>query len=776
MVDLPSFMEGVEKELRRNIEANREQYDIITSEGESIKVVAGPGSGKTTVIVLRILKAIYVEGMNPDQIMATTFTRKAASELKSRILSWGEGLRKFFLDDPKMDNSQRTHIQRLNFDSIVTGTIDSISESIMSDYRQPDKNPPILIERFVARTFMMRELHFKITEEERIIFQQEHDSISPDMKKMRNAKDKISFLLEIHSRLAENLIPVEEIADRLPIISKIIMGFRNTLKERLYVDFPALETSFLEFIKSSDSEEFKSKIRLLLIDEYQDTNVLQEKIYLNLGKKVVSNGGYIIVVGDDDQSIFRFRGSRVFLFSDLETRSESFGICFKTAFLSTNYRSSPSIVRFCNDFSLLDSKYQTVRVREKPQMSIGRDECDDYPIFGIFRDTVRELSEDLARLVHQFVTNGFFEFDTEDGKHWIFEGKNQSAADLVLLCNSPVDLSSGGNERLPLCLRTRLRAMEPPINVFNPRGTAIGNSSNVSILCGTLLECLDPDGAVLSELIISDEIRRTITDWRRDATRFIPNAPPFKSCTLNEYVRSWREGRPYPSRGKWDKDEVAVLDIIYNILSWIPEMHNDAEGMVYLESICRTVNSAMQISYYDSKIKFDENTHLPLERTVKELYETIIIPLADGLVEIDEELLFTVPLEDRLNIMSIHQSKGLEFPITIVDVSSDFKTDHRTQRMMRFPEKLDNTACIEDLLRNYSAELWSDRGGLDSIFDDIIRKYFVSFSRSQDVLILVGLMPSIVSGTKIKNIATGWDRDRNWAWNRLQNISMVRRW
>ena len=52
-------------------------------------IVAGPGTGKTTVLALRVLKHIFVDGFSPETIMATTFTRKAAKELRSRILSWG---------------------------------------------------------------------------------------------------------------------------------------------------------------------------------------------------------------------------------------------------------------------------------------------------------------------------------------------------------------------------------------------------------------------------------------------------------------------------------------------------------------------------------------------------------------------------------------------------------------------------------------------------------------------------------------------------------------
>src|SRR5436309_1195394 len=62
---------------------------VLAPPSPPVFIVAGPGTGKTTVLSLRVLKHVLVDGFSPDTIMATTFTRKAADELRSRILSWG---------------------------------------------------------------------------------------------------------------------------------------------------------------------------------------------------------------------------------------------------------------------------------------------------------------------------------------------------------------------------------------------------------------------------------------------------------------------------------------------------------------------------------------------------------------------------------------------------------------------------------------------------------------------------------------------------------------
>ena len=95
MIDYKEFEEIVVDILERDISSNEDQNLAISSPmDQSLFIVAGPGSGKTTVMVLKILKFIFVDDVSPNEIMATTFTKKAASELLSRILSWGDKIKK----------------------------------------------------------------------------------------------------------------------------------------------------------------------------------------------------------------------------------------------------------------------------------------------------------------------------------------------------------------------------------------------------------------------------------------------------------------------------------------------------------------------------------------------------------------------------------------------------------------------------------------------------------------------------------------------------------
>ena len=126
-------------------------------------------------------------------------------------------------------------------------------------------------------------------------------------------------------------------------------------------------------------------LKLVLVDEYQDTNLLQEQIYFKLAEAAACNGGSFTVVGDDDQSLYRFRGATVDLFTNFKERCEKhLKIAPELINLSKNYRSTCSIVDFCNRFAVLDDDFQGVRVDGKPPIEAARtgDFCD-FPVLGM---------------------------------------------------------------------------------------------------------------------------------------------------------------------------------------------------------------------------------------------------------------------------------------------------------------------------------------------------------------------------------------------------------
>lgn len=783
MISLDDFINSTKStELRRDLTSNKEQLDAVTSPVNfTLKVIAGPGSGKTTVLVFRVLKLIYVDDVRPEEIIATTFTIKAANELKSRILSWGEIIRQYALDNLTLSEEVRWRIENLNFNQITAGTIDSISEEALTEYRNPGDNAPVIVDNAVALSLMNKKGYMGtglFSPSVRTIFEEELKKI---FGKVPTGDKRSEYLINLNNRLKENLISTDKLRG-FPCTKKCLDKYNDYLEEKLLMDFPMLEQEYRDFMKTPKGVEYLGRYKFVLIDEYQDTNLLQESIFRELMANAVRNGGSCMVVGDDDQSMYRFRGSRAYLFNDLEKRMESSGVEFKQFFLSKNYRSTPNIVDFYNRFIAMDREYQNARI-QKPEMTAERKDCINYPVLGMFRDTVVKLSRDLSDFILKLVRGGTYTFRDNDDKEWTIKlGDGGSAADIVLLCSSPAEYGSNHKPRMPHLINDYIAPRG--VEVFNPRGQELQNINNVGLICGLTLLCIDPLNDYLTmkyekgsgKVWASKDAYRVITEWRAGATSFINSAPDVRGVSLKRYVESWQLMNPL-NGSKW-KDDVTLVDIMYNLLPWVVPLHKELEGLVYLQAICRTADNSSHVNNFDGRIVFEYEWKYVngkrikdykgiMRSSVKAALTDIFIPIASGEVDIDETLLSDAPY-NKLDIMSMHQAKGLEFPITIVDVASDFSTNHAKQRFKRFPNENDPdaTSMTENFLAELSPEVKIDRNDVDRCFDDMIRRYYVSFSRPQDVLLLVGLTPNRydLDGKVIPNVGTGWTRDGTWVW------------
>jgi len=798
MIDWGDFERAVINNLNRDIsrQRNRSQNDAIRSAlNQSLFVVAGPGSGKTTVIALRVLKLIFVDDIDPINILVTTFTRKAAAELRSRILSWGDQLRRVFIHQSR-DSRVRSRLKKLDFNRIVTGTLDSIAEEILGEYRAPGTPPPIVIEDFVSNALMIKVGLFNHG-------RHNNPSLREYIANLRgtawglNLSEISTTILKIKDRFHHDLIDVDQFRSNshhpgIPIVCDTIHDYTLELQTRLLFDFSRLEQEFLIRLRDRTLDRFLQDIKFVLVDEYQDTNLLQEQIYFELIRAALRNGGSVTIVGDDDQSLYRFRGATVDLFQTFLPRiNGNLHIQPTIIYLSQNYRSTPIIVNFCNDFITLDNPYQNARFQNKPRITPMRSRpYTNYPILGMFRENVDQLASDLAEFIHESIYGGGVQVQDRQGNQYTIEvdlqrrSRAQAAGDIVLLCSSPREFDTQGRPRLPRLLRNELNRLSPPTKVFNPRGQNLEIIDEIQVLCGLILECIDPNSTVQNGTNLPLVVRDTFNTWRRSATVYIDSdPPPTTRRSLRDFVDAWRSRTPLGRRRTWGREIITLIDLVYKLVTWIPSMQNDIEGLVYLEAITRTINQAGLFGNFSGQIIFDQrNPHLE-QASIREALWNIFMPIATGAIEIDEDLLETLP-PDRLNIMSIHQAKGLEFPLVVVDVGSDFRRIHTSHAFKRFP-RLNNNGRVdrksdvnmEDELRPYSPLGQPQRLPLDRAFDDLIRHYFVAFSRAQDVLMMVGL-DSVKNGYEtrsgqrtIPNIATGWDRNENWRWGRgLPNL------
>ncbi len=744
---------------------NEEQREAIEQKPtRALFIVAGPGTGKTTCLALRILKLILVDDVLPHGLLATTFTVKAAAELRSRILSWGFRLIEALQANKKLSATTREQLAKLDINQVITGTIDSICERVLRDYREAGTQPPILVDDYVAKTLMLREGLFKA--------------------KRYEDTDLDTFFLDLHggSRFGFNVGKKNDLAQSIwdhrfqdqvdwraflrnsprdqrgarSLTGEIFDDYNQALLDRGMMDFAMLEQEVLNRLRNNQLGEFLKQVKVVLVDEYQDTNLLQEGIYFEIAKACK---GALTVVGDDDQSLYRFRGATVELFSDFEKRCQTaLGQKPKKVFLKTNYRSTKTVVKFVNSYATLDAAYQSVRVKDKPPLTHSPDAEKGTPILGMFRADVVTLAADLADFIHKIFRGKGYRLP--DGTLLQAAESGGDVGDCALLCSSPGEYNFGGDPRLPLLLRQELRRKEKKIETFNPRGQDLTGIPIIKQFGGLLLECLDPGGVIEAQFKnLPQGISTTFQSWRQAAVNFVDS--PEAAEGLKEFAVAWVERDPQKRGWEWPHT-VAVLELIYGLVHFFPELHDDPEGQIYLEVFTRQVSACEQVGKFSARVVTDPANPTLGDASIKELIRDFLAPIASGTIKVNEDLMEAFP-RDRLSILSVHQAKGLEFPLTIVDVGSDFRTNHRANAFKRFPRDGGPSHAMEDLLRPYTVLGAPTRSAADRAFDDLYRQYFVAFSRPQEVILLVGLTTTL-PGAAVPNVATGWSRTGNCPW------------
>jgi DNA helicase-2/ATP-dependent DNA helicase PcrA len=478
-------------------------------------------------------------------------------------------------------------------------------------------------------------------------------------------------------------------------------------------------------------------------------------------------------VGDDDQSLYRFRGATVELFAAFAKRfKQALGKTVQRSYLVQNYRSTPEIVAYYNAFIKEDTQFSGARIRPlksdvKPMSpSIG------LPVLGMFRNDVDELADSLATFIKDVFRGKGAKVPVGNDKTTLLKAASAggNVGDAVLLASKVKEWQPGWGAdppkaRLPLLLRSALARHE--IDVFNPRGQALRDQEPVQTLLGLMLECLDPSDRAnpQGKLSLQAGITRSgltyFEKFRRQANNLIATNPkPNQPHTLKAFVKAWNTQTSQTS-GSWP-DEWPLLELGFTLLTWLPSFLDNPEQQIWLEAITRTISQAGLFSSYRSTL-LREPPHLERSRTAA--VRDVIRPIAEGLIDVEEDLVLTQP-RDTFSIMTIHQAKGLEFPLVIVDVSSDFKRNHRANAFRRYPSAPSTVTRLEDELAQF-CEVGAtrvERSALDRAFDDIVRQYYVAFSRPQSCLLLVGLNASLGGNNPVQCVATGWRRDGTWSW------------
>lgn len=297
---------------------NEVQRDAVTTTDGPILVVAGPGSGKTRVLTYRIAHLIQ-QGVAPWEILALTFTNKAAREMKERIA--------------------RVVGQKAN--KIWAGTFHSIFARILRVEAAKIGYPSHFT---IYDTDDTKSLISTIIREMNL----DKNTYSPNAIRSRISQAKSALITPKLYRQNAELMEQDRMAKR-PYVADIYARYTARCKKAGAMDFDDLLYRLYELLQKNPDgvlEKYREKFRYVLVDEFQDTNHLQYAIVRKLVEYPESPRN-ICVVGDDAQSIYAFRGATIQNILDFEKDFAQHGIqVFK---LEQNYRSTEHIVQAANE-------------------------------------------------------------------------------------------------------------------------------------------------------------------------------------------------------------------------------------------------------------------------------------------------------------------------------------------------------------------------------------------------------------------------------------------
>lgn len=770
------FVDLVVRVLGVTRKPNPEQHACLAHAPDTpLLIVAGPGSGKTSVLVLRALRHVMVDRIAPEEIMITTFTRKAAKEIRTRLIEWGAPLLDTAIGEASGDYAE--FLGSIDINRFITGTLDSICEEMLSASRAPGERSPVVIEAFAANNLLAR--RGKIFEVASRIGQPFDNYLAlytNSDSAPRTLGDKTRVIRTIIDRLVQDEVDLtayegagdHQVARRG--VGEIYRNYLEHLSSTHQMDFPALEKAFLSKLGGRALPNPVGSLRAILVDEYQDTNPLQERIYLELAK---TTGSSLTAVGDDDQSLYRFRGATIELFRDFRSRVARHLACEppRMLYLTTNYRSTPEIVEFFNRFIVNDPDFIPARIQPpKPQIRPDRPSLN-MPVLGMFRPDAEQLAADLSGFLDQVFRQGGRPADKLLGETIRAAPVGGDLGDAVLISHTVNEFSAAfgtqpAKPRFPWLLRQQL--LHRNISCFNPRGRGLKDIPEVGRALGLVLECLDTAGGagglgpIANDMNMTRAAKDVLRRWQQEAQQFLATDPPAvvdHGSSLSEVVNRWRG---FAQQGGGSAAEWPLLDVLYNLIPWMPGFRDDPEHQVYLEAISRAASQAATFSTYRSLIIRDDSHRV---RSIQAIIRDVLAPIADDLVDVDEDIMPSVP-RNRLNLMTIHQAKGLEFPLVIVDIASNFKTDHPKQRFRRFPDTPSPVTLLEDDLATATpiGALRVERTAIQRSFEDLIRLYYVAYSRPQTVLMLVGCSRCLEYAKPIQHVASFWPREGNWSW------------
>lgn len=663
--------------------ANEEQRRAITTTEGPVLITAGPGTGKTFTLVQRAIYLIQECGVLPEQILMATFTDKAARELITRIAN---------------ELSERSILANIN--EMYIGTFHSLCLRIIKEnleFTRLKKNYRTL-DAFDQSYTVFQNYHKKFKDIPGL------DNVLSSNGVWRRSAEICGLVNNLSEELVSPFELQEDNDPRIVALGMIYEAYLDLLTENNYLDFPAIQTEAYWLLENNLTvlNEIRSKIRYVMIDEYQDTNYIQEQIVFLLG------GGHhnICVVGDDDQGLYRFRGATIRNILEFPSKFRS-GVCTIIP-LVVNYRSNSDIVGFYNTWMSTtdgaDFRFRWGKFRYNKTIKPWKQTTLTSP--AVVKLASFESQEEWFDKVLNFIRN------------LERTGKITNYNQIAFLFNS--------------VRHDRVKALaeyleNSGINVYSPRSDMFFERLEIKMLIGCLM--------LMFPVYVSGLEQKQYSYLKEEQYEY------YRSCIVlaNTYLekpesadlKTWIRRRGKLHYTLKETTNYAYSGLIYQLFEFEPFLSilkttmdvgvvdiRPSRNIAIFTQIIAKFEYLHNISVLDASEYRGEKRIVADTETLFNLY--LRLHLEGGITEYEDDEEYAP--SGCVSFLTIHQSKGMEFPIVLVD------------SLMQVPRKSTNDILTDVEKRYFKRPAFEPAN--DVKFFDFWRLYYTAYSRAQDLLIL----------------------------------------
>ena len=728
---------------------NENQQKVVEYNGNKpLLVEAGPGSGKTRVIIERVKFLINELKVNPSSLLVITFTRKAANELKDRL---SEDIPKNIINKMQISTIHSFCLDFLKKRGNVTNLIDDDSGEKRRLFIQKYKYKLGFKNEFYLADYQIPSVINKF--DEYTTFKVDIDGLIDYIKQTRPIdKEYVDFVNSFKFFPSKKVRENEKFKKswynaRFLQTPKAYVKYLELLDLFNAVDYNTVQIKFLESLKENPETQYTN----ILVDEFQDTDPVQAEIF----EILLKNAESFTAVGDVDQSIYSFRGSFRDYFEEFYNKYNA-----ELISLNYNYRSTNNIIRTSEAFIKPQrkeySKKYLVGARNEDKASYILESLDPQEeaqkIFNLIKDLkdngkIRQYS-DVAILYRSIVSNKNIPFLIDKFK------KN----DISYHISGTEDLIESDEVKSILTLFYYIaRKLDHSYGMSNLEKEWL----NLRAFCG---------------IDFIPKFRKLSVETKRYLMELQENFENDVLKTEKEvyFELTGKKSRKKKFNGVFTRNEDVLIEIFERVNKPVVDLDliedaGDREFFTELEKLRENVFSSDEedkltilevyyellnlCGYFDDLVINNGDYELELEnlskisRTIFN-YESIISAndvrgLFFFLTNVIEGYGTSSSDVDGVQLMTVHKAKGLEFPVTIVSSLSEYNFPLAPRDPMREKDNInkDDTFYTPNKFLEYKDCSEADEVNLGLAEEN--RVIYVAMTRAQDILVLsvVGKMP-----------------------------------